>query len=183
MSGPIERELKFPCADLDGLRVRLRALSAVPVSSRALEDNVVFDRHGELAAKGALLRLRRDAKGVRLTFKGPASFEGGVKLREELEAQVASNPEAAAAILLALGYEPVRRYQKRREEWDLAGVTVALDETPLGGFVELEGEGAAEAARRCGFDPEAAERRDYLALWEDHRRDHPEAPADMVFVA
>jgi predicted adenylyl cyclase CyaB len=181
LAPPIERELKFRCESLDALVARLRALSAVPVTKRGLEDNVIFDKKGELAAQGALLRLRRDAHGVRLTFKGPAHFEGGVKLRPEHEALVGSNPEAAVAILLALGFTAVRRYQQRREEWDLGGVAVALDETPLGGYAEFEGDGAEAAARRCGFDPAMSERRDYLALWDDHRRAHPQAPADMVF--
>ncbi len=178
---PIERELKFRCESLDALAARLRALSAVPVSRRGLEENVIFDRQGELARQGAILRLRRDARGVRLTFKGPARFERAVKLRAEYEAPIGGDPEAVEAILAGLGFSAVRRYQKRREEWDLDGVRVALDATPLGDWAEFEGEEAEAAARRCGFEPETAERRDYLALWDDHRRSHPEAPADMVF--
>ncbi len=181
LSPPIERELKFRCENLAEVAARLRGLSAVPVAKRALEDNLVFDRGGELAARGALLRLRRDGRGARLTFKGPARFEGGLKLRPEIEAAVGDPAEAVAGILQSLGFTIVRRYQKRREEWDLGGVAVALDETPLGGWVEFEGDGAEAAARRCGFDPATAERRDYLALWDDHRRADPQAPPDMLF--
>lgn len=177
---PVEHELKFPCADLDALEARLAELGAEQRAPRTFEDNLVFDRDGELAAGGRLLRLRLDRHGLRLTFKGPASFEGGVKSRLEQEVEV-SDAEGACGILESLGYRVVRRYQKRRGEWTIDGVAVAVDETPLGGFVEFEGPTASQAARRCGFDPERAERRSYLELWEDHRRDDPAAVEDMVF--
>lgn len=177
---PVEHELKFPCADLDALEALLAELGAELRAPRGFEDNLVFDRDGELAAGGRLLRLRLDRHGLRLTFKGPASFAGGVKSRLEQEVEV-PDAQAMCGLLESLGYRVVRRYQKRRGEWTLHGVAVAIDETPLGGFVEFEGTQAAAAARRCGFEPEAAERRSYLELWDDHRRDEPGAPEDMVF--
>ncbi|MEZ5332096.1 MAG: class IV adenylate cyclase [Thermoanaerobaculia bacterium] len=177
---PFEHELKFPCADLDALEERLEELGADCLAPRGAEDNLVFDRDGELAGAGRLLRLRVDRHGVRLTFKGPATFEAGVKSRLEQEVGV-SDAETMCELLESLGYRVVRRYQKRRGEWELDEVTVAVDETPLGGFVEFEGAGASAVAERCGFVPESAERRSYLQLWEDHRREHPDAPEDMVF--
>jgi adenylate cyclase class IV len=85
------------------------------------------------------------------------------------------------SILAGLGYEVVKRYEKKREEWRLGGVTVALDHTPIGDFIEFEGSGAAAVARRCEFDLEQAEKRTYLELYEDYRKQHPDAPPDMVF--
>jgi adenylate cyclase class 2 len=177
---PVERELKFFCADLEAFERRLASLGAECHAPRTFEDNLVFDRDGELARAGRLLRLRVDRHGARLTFKGPATFEGGVKSRLEREVAV-SDAETTCAILEALRFRVVRRYQKRRGEWTLDGVAVAVDETPLGGFVELEGGGAVAAARRCGLEPARAERRSYLKLWEDHRAEHPGAAEDMVF--
>ena len=68
-----------------------------------------------------------------------------------------------------------------REEWRIGGVTIALDHTPIGDFVEFEGESADRVARRCGFDPDTAERRNYLELYDAHRRENPGATVDMVF--
>lgn len=175
-----ERELKFPSTDLDAVRSRLRRQGAELRHAASFEDNRLFDRQGELRARRQILRLRRDGRGVRLTFKGAPSFEGGIKVRTERELTVSDDAEAAA-LLEGLGYEVVRRYQKEREEWRLDGCDVALDRTPIGDFVEFEGADAAEQAKSCGFEPSAAERRSYLELWEDYRKRHPEAPADMLF--
>lgn len=179
--GNYEREIKFAGAEHDEVRQRLTELEAERKAAGAFEDNWLFDREGQLEAAGCVLRLRVDGKGAALTFKGPAHFEGRMKLRQENETRV-DNAEQTRALIEALGYRAVRRYQKVREEWHLGGVTIALDHTPIGDFAEFEGEGADTVARRCGFDLEKAERRTYLRLYEDHRRKHPELPSEMVFV-
>ncbi len=175
-----ERELKFPCQGLDELRDRLIELEAERLKASAFEENLLFDRNRELERSGSLLRLRLDAHGCRLTFKGPAAFEGDVKVRAEHELKV-DDPEQARALLESLGYEIVNSYQKYREEWRLGGVVIALDHTPIGDFAEFEGDGAEKVARRCKCDPKTAERRNYLQLYKDYREEHPEAPAAMVF--
>ncbi len=175
-----ERELKFPCEGLDGIRERLIELEAERLNASTFEENLMFDRNAELESSGSLLRLRVDAHGTRLTFKGPASFEGDVKVRLEHEVEV-DDAEQARALIESLGYELIRIYQKYREEWQLGGVIIALDHTPIGDFAEFEGEGAEKVAKRCQCDPETAERRNYLQLYTDYRAEHPDAPADMVF--
>ncbi len=107
-------------------------------------------------------------------------IEGNMKVREEREVDI-ENAEEARALFENLGYHVVRRYQKVREEWHLGGVTIALDHTPIGDFAEFEGDGAETVAKRCGFDPQKAERRSYLRLYEDHLKKHPEGPPEMVF--
>jgi adenylate cyclase class 2 len=174
-----ERELKFRCADLDEFRQRLQA-TAEKVSEVAFEDNILFDRDGELAGRGALLRLRRDGHGAHLTFKGAASFEGGVKVREERETRV-EEPDELQAVLDRLGYEPVQRYQKYREEWRLGSVVICLDTTPVGDFVEFEGSAAVAVAEQFGMDVQRAETLSYLDIYREHRREHPSAPQDMIF--
>jgi len=177
---PIERELKFAGVDLEILRGRLLELEAERAAPPADEDNWLLDRKGELAHSGAVLRVRQEGRGALVTFKGPASFEGNTKLRAELEFKLDS-AETALALFRALGYEKVRRYQKIREEWRLGAETICLDHTPIGDFVEFEGEKAEAVAKRCGFDPATAVRKSYLMLYEDWVAEHPDAPRDMVF--
>lgn len=177
---PLEREIKFNGVEHERLRERLRELEAERIAAPAFEDNWVFDRDGQLSQSGCVLRLRSDSHGARLTFKGPPRFEGRTKIRQEHEIRVGDAAQARA-LFECLGYEAVKRYQKVREEWQLGGVTIALDHTPIGDFAEFEGEGAETLARRCGFDLETAERRTYLRLYDDYLKDHADAPPDMVF--
>jgi adenylate cyclase class 2 len=177
--------MKIPVRSLAPVRRRLAERGARRLHPESLEDNrVLDDAAGTLAAAGCLLRLRRFAGRVMLTFKGTASFAAGVKSRPEVETGV-EDPDATLAILAGLGFAPVRRYQKRRETWSLDEVTVALDETPMGAFVELEGQATrlAPVAGVLGLDPGSAARGTYLDLWATFRAEHPEAPEDMVFPA
>lgn len=175
-----ERELKFACDDLSRLRERLIAAEAERISASTKESNWVLDRDGELEGRGELLRVRAQGSDARCTFKGPARFEGGAKIRAEREVEVADH-EDAIALLEALGFETSRRYEKFREAWRLGGVVVCLDHTPIGDFVEFEGSQADQVARRFGFSPEIAERANYLELYDAYRQEHPDAPEDMVF--
>ena len=150
-----EHEIKLRVGSLDVVRARLRDTAAGLRQAATFEDNWVLDDDARrIGAAGCLLRVRRWG-------------EAAVTLE----------------LLAALGFTPWRRYQKRREVWELHGVAVALDETPMGCFVELEGvpESIGIAAKELGLQPGDAVSGTYLHLWEEFRAAHPEAPADMVF--
>jgi predicted adenylyl cyclase CyaB len=178
---PIERELKFAQVDLEALRQRLLEVEAERLGPAVFEENWLLDRGGELAERMSILRVRaEEGRGAVVTFKGPATFDGPAKVRTELEMRV-ENAELALALLQALGYAVERRYQKMREEWRLGTETICLDHTPIGDFVEFEGDRADAVAKRCGFDLGKALRRSYLMLYAEHLAAHPTAPFDMVF--
>ena len=179
--GGVERELKFAQVDLDALRSRLVELEAERVGPAAFEENWLLDRGGELAEQASILRVRaEEGRGALVTFKGPTTYEGSVKVRPELELRVES-AATALALFESLGYHVERRYQKLREEWRLGAEVICLDHTPIGDFVEFEGEKATAVAKRCGFDPAGAVRKSYLMLYADHVASHPQAPRDMIF--
>jgi adenylate cyclase class 2 len=180
-SGSVERELKFRTEGLEVVRERLVDLEAERLGPAHFEDNLILDRDGELEKQGCLLRLRADGRGVRMTYKGPRRLDGHTKVRVEHETSLGDLPRAQA-LFESLGYRVVRRYQKVREEWRLGGVEVALDHTPVGDFVEIEGDRAEVLAKRFGLDPAKAEQRSYLRLYDDYRRDHPDAPDEMIFL-
>ncbi len=62
-----------------------------------------------------------------------------MKSREERETAVDA-PGELRAILRNLGYKPVFRYQKYRETWTHRGQEIEVDETPIGIFLEIEGD-------------------------------------------
>jgi adenylate cyclase, class 2 len=184
---PIEQELKIPVTDLGPVRARLEAAGGELTTPAHLETNLLFDNAaGELATSRLALRLRRVDCGWVLTLKGPPVYRGAVKEREELETQV-EDGKTVVAILERLGFRPVVRYEKERESWRLGEVDVALDHTPMGDFVEIEGrlEHLDAAARRLDLDPQRAVPDSYVALWNSYREEHPELelPIHMVFGA
>ena len=63
---------------------------------------------------------------------------GRHKTRVETETEVADGPKMDA-ILRALGFLPVFRYEKFRAQWSNGKGHVVLDHTPIGDFGEIEG--------------------------------------------
>jgi len=182
---PTESELKIPVDDLEVVRVRLRTAGAGCTGRLEREVNAVLDAEDHrLEEAEQLLRVRRFGGRWTLTFKGTQSFQGPVKQREELEIGV-SDGVTLIEIFARLGYRPARRYEKDRELWRLEGVEVALDHTPMGDFVELEGSAALleATADRLGLDPATAVRGTYVDLWQRYRELHRELelPESMVF--
>ena len=165
-----EIEAKYRVAGPEGLarlRERLAALGARR-AGREAEDNVLFDRIDRtLLARQCVLRLRILDGGPsgRLTFKGPATYDGALKRRVEHETPVA-DAAAARAILEALGYTPVVQYAKQRETWHLDGAEVALDELAFGHYCEIEGspDAIARVAAALELPPDTAEPAGYPAL-------------------
>jgi adenylate cyclase class 2 len=61
-----------------------------------------------------------------------------MKIREEIETAI-GDAGVLLQVLEQLGFRVWFRYEKYREEYAADNVIVALDETPVGTFVELEG--------------------------------------------
>ena len=153
MSAPREIEVKLRVRERAVAREALRRAGAELIHARHFEDNVLLDdAMGSLRARGCVLRLRRTPEGGLLTFKGPRLVEAGVKSREEWQTPVA-DPRALDEILTRLGYRPTFRYQKYRESFRLHDQGVELDETPIGTFLEVEGDlqGIAAVAAELGY--------------------------------
>jgi len=154
MSEPRETEVKIRIASAEAARELLRHAGAELVRERHFEDNALFDdKAGSLRATGTVLRLRRTPRGGVLTFKGPREIEGGVKSREERETSV-DDPDEVLAILRKLGYRPL-------------GQEIEVDETPIGAFLEIEGdaEGIHAVAADLGFSPSDFVTESYIGLF------------------
>lgn len=179
-----EIEVKVEVRDADAARARLGAAGAIARTPRYFEDNRVYDdEHRSLERSGRLLRLRSIGNRHVLTLKekpDPGESSERYKVRIEHETTV-GDPHEADRILRALGYEVSYRYQKYRQRYRLGDVTVELDETPLGIFLELEGSpiGIDTAAKKLGYAPDDYITKTYRALHRERSRS--ETPGDLVF--
>lgn len=183
MSASRETEVKLPFASASLAHEALTRAGAVVESPRGFEDNRIYDRaDGTLEREGSVLRIRRDAAGGTITFKGPAEEGLRHKVRVEHETSV-GDPEAAHRLLVGLGFQVAWRYQKYRTHYRLGVVEALLDETPIGCWVELEGEPEAidRAAASLGFGLEGYETGTYRDLAERHARQHGIPVSDLVF--
>jgi adenylate cyclase class 2 len=134
----IEREIKLRFDSASDARAAVMAAGATPLTARRFQDDCLFDTDGEdLRRQRCALRIRNDGPRSLLTFKGPVQ-PGPMKLREELET-VVSNGDVLHQVLERLGLHAWFRYQKYREEFAREDVVIAVDETPIGTFVEIEG--------------------------------------------
>src|SRR6185436_16253737 len=179
---PVEIEVKFALRDRAALVRKLNELGAERLYPETFEDNIVFDRRGELKTKGSLLRVRKFGRYSIATYKGPVAFDGTVKSRDEVQTGVESF-ELAIQLFDALGYKPVFRYQKFREVWRLRDVEVMLDRTPIGDYFEIEGavEVIRAVAEELGMSMDSGIRHSYADLYRQQRRTRADLPENMTF--
>lgn len=179
-----EIEVKLPACDLATVRERLTRIGARLRAARHEESNDLYDdAERKLSGSGRTVRLRLAKGRAILTYKGASRFEEGARVREEREVEV-SDPREVGAILEGLGLRRSFRYEKRREEWDAEGCVIALDETPIGDFVEIEGDPVSIRGLVAALSLDAAEAipYSYAELYLRRRKEDPSLPADMVFV-
>lgn len=182
MNAPIEREIKLRFDSAAAARAAVRAAGAAPRRGRVLQDDRLLDwPDGRLRARGCTLRVRRVGGSAVLTFKGPPQ-PAAMKVREELET-AAGDAAALLALLERLELRVWFRYQKHREEYVLGEVVAAVDETPIGVFVELEGgeQGIVDLAAAMGRAEADYVVDSYRALFVAASGGEAQAPSEMVF--
>lgn len=181
----LEVEVKLPVSDISSARDRIEKAGATLVQSREMEDNRVYDFPDRaLQRRGEMLRIRILERAAILTFKGPGRIEAGKKVREEIESVLPPAESAAVTTILGrLGLRQGFRYQKYRTAWDLHGVHTTLDETPIGVFIELEGDSRAidAVANLLGYTPADYIASSYRDLYLSCRDAAPEPADEMIF--
>jgi len=180
-----EIEIKLPVSDLTRALSQIDSLGARVVKERHFEDNALFDTSTRsLQQNRIVLRVRTvEGKGI-LTLKRKPDTSRGVKEREEIECAFES-PENMTAILTTLGFSIVFRYQKYRTIYRINRVEmdICVDETPIGNFIELEGniEDINEYAERLGYDRINRIMDSYASLYYSWCREKGVAPENMIF--
>ncbi len=158
------------------------------VKPRHFEENWVLDfEDGRLRRAEQLLRIRRVGDRGTIAFKGPPLAHRSLKVREEVETEIA-HPMRALAIFERLGLRPIHRYQKYRTEYRVqlpsgATLSVMFDETPMGNFLELEGEedDIREFLRQWRLEGRPLLRASYSTLYAEFCRTQGKPFGDMLF--
>jgi adenylate cyclase class 2 len=180
----LEREIKLRFESAGQAREKILALGATPLLGRRLQEDVLFDTEDErLRRDRSTLRLRSEGGKALLTFKGPA-IPAAIKIREEYETVVA-DAATLQTILEELGLHVWFRYEKYREEFSAADAVIAIDETPVGVFVEIEGTEDAihRTAVALGKGDTDYITDSYRFLFLQHRDATGLASHDMLFAA
>jgi len=178
----IEREVKLRFDSPEAARHAILAAGATPLRSRRLQEDALLDTEDEsLRRRRCVLRIRTESGKSLLTFKGPV-LPGSMKVRDEYET-VISDGEVVQRVLEELGLHVWFRYEKYREEYAAEDVTIAIDETPVGTFVEIEGgeRGILAIATALGRSPDDFVLDSYRGLFIKYREEYGLTGANMVF--
>ena len=182
MTATLEREIKLRFDSADLARAAVLAAGATPLHCRRLQEDALLDTDDEsLRRHGSVLRVRVESGKSAITFKGPTQ-PSLVHLREELETLVGDGA-TLVDIFARLGFHVWFRYQKYREEFALDDVIVAVDETPVGVFVEIEGgnDGIHDMAQALGRGPADYMVDSYRRIYLNECAARGVRPTDMVF--
>jgi adenylate cyclase class 2 len=182
MAAILEREVKLAFRDAEEARTAILAAGAEPLRARRLQEDCLLDtKDDQLFKRRCVLRVRMESGKTLLTFKGPVQ-ESSMKLREELET-IVGDGLLLLRVLEQIGFRVWFRYQKYREEFAREDVIVALDETPVGVFVEIEGSenGIHDMASALARKPEDYVLDSYRGLFVKHCQRHGLPVSDMLF--
>src|SRR5262245_13221867 len=178
----IEREVKLRFGSPDEARAAILATGATPLRSRRLQEDALLDTEDEsLRRRRCILRVRSESGKSLVTFKGPV-LPGSMKVRDEYET-VIGDGEVLQRVLEELGLHVWFRYEKYREEYALEDVTIALDETPVGTYVEIEGgeHGILSMTKALGRTEADFILDSYRGLFIQHREKYGTGNTNMVF--
>lgn len=178
----VEREIKLQFSSADEARNAILAAGGTPLLGRRLQEDALLDSADEqLRRRQCALRVRVENGKSRVTFKGPVQ-SSAMKVREELET-VVGDGDLLLRVFEELGFRVWFRYEKYREEFSCEDVIVAIDETPVGVFVEIEGAetGIAAMAEALGRTPADYIVDSYRGLFLQHRDGCGLTGSDMVF--
>jgi len=182
MTTKLEREIKLRFDDPATARRAVIEAGAAPLTGRRLQHDCLLDTPDRiLVSRQSVLRVRTEEGRAVLTFKGPP-LRSSMKLREEIETDV-EDPDLLLSIFERLGLLVCFRYEKYREEFVKGDVVIAVDETLVGTFVEIEGtEDQVDAmARALGHGPEDYLTDSYRGLFIRHREARGLPMTDMLF--
>lgn len=147
-----EYEATFLNVDHSSLRRQIKSHNGILKKKRTLCSRLIFEN--EVTNKNkSWVRLRDEGDKISLTLK-QVNNEDIIDGTKEIEFTV-SDLDLTKEFLLGLGLQCVRYQQNYREQWQLDGASIDLDEWPdLEPYVEIEAHSKAEVRKlseKLGF--------------------------------
>jgi len=165
----LEIEVKIQIKNPKGMAHKIVELGAQLVRARYFEENTLYDFSDlALTKKNQAFRLRKIKRKAYLTFKGSPQKSRQFKIREEYETEVKSANQIKK-IIKSLGLVPKFQYDKFRTVFRKKKLKICLDETPVGDFIELEGEQShiVRFASSLGFSRADFIKKNYIDLYTE----------------
>ncbi len=183
----IETEIKLRVDDIPGLAQKLEAAGFRLVTPRTFESNVLYDTPDrQMRARVEILRIRHYGGRCILTHKRICDDGGDERHKHRIETETEiSDGEALAEVFRSIGLIAAFRYEKWRSEWSDGEGHCVLDETPIGGFAELEGtpDWIDRTAAKLGVDPAKYLTLSYGRLFDLWCEEHRSSARDLTFEA
>lgn len=163
----MEIEVKFPLKD----HVEEKIKNFAEFVKEKFEEDLYFSHPSrDFAITDEALRIRRDAEGVTVTYKGP-KIDKETKSREEIKLKV-SDFDSAVLLFEKLGFRKFWIVKKKRKIYKFRDVIFCIDDVePLGRFIEIELEGGIERkeelfnfASMLGYRKEESITKSYLEM-------------------
>jgi len=135
-----EIEVKFKIEDIDKLHLDLEEAGYHLVDKVYQKTYSLWDKFRYLSRKGIFIRTRQDGDKHTFTVKTrDLNLKSEYAERNEYNVEV-EDAGKVAEMLKIIGFDDMRVLEKYRETWEGFDVDVVIDYTPIGDFMEIEGE-------------------------------------------
>ncbi len=133
-----EIEARFMNIDADKIKKQLADLGATDLGKDILQEIIFYDQNLHWQKDGRIiLRLRKNKKGVVLTFKD--ARDETLSGTKETEVQI-DDFDKMKELLEKIGFVAYRHQEKKRHSFILGNVTLDLDSWPkIPTYLEIEG--------------------------------------------
>lgn len=171
----LEIEVKIKVDQIEEIKRKIINLGFWTIAPYSFERNILFDTKDErLRNNRLLLRLRKVNNKYIVTLKRPPGQSpdtSNYKIREETEIEV-SDFENTKTIFAGLGFEVFFIYEKYREIYDNGQVKIMMDHTPIGDFIEIEGDADKidQAAAQLGYNKADYITDNYMTLFRKKQK-------------
>lgn len=166
-----EIEIKIKLDKKDNITNRLKELGGQRETSYTQTTFGFFSDNS--LEKGIFPRIRIESKEPVLTVKVRNKKQTNYFERDEYSMKI-GNLATGIKILKLLGFETVRKFTKKRENWIFKNrkLKISLDRLYFGRFIELEGskEEIEKAISELGFQNRERITKTYLALEDDYKK-------------